>query len=90
MTAAAEWYASTDPELAAKWFNGLMDAMQRIARDAESFPLARESNELPVQVRQLLYGLGKRKTHRILFAVRPTQIIVHQVRHVSQRDMEQL
>ncbi|HBE67547.1 MAG TPA: hypothetical protein DDW52_05290 [Planctomycetaceae bacterium] len=64
------------------------DALDTITSNSESFPLARESEELPLQVRQMLYGAGKRKTHRILFAVRPDRIVVHRIRHVAQGGIE--
>jgi hypothetical protein len=36
---------------------------------------------------QLLYGLGKRKTHRALFAVHEQRVVVHAIRHLSQLDV---
>ena len=85
---AAEWYAKESPEIAANWFNGLLDSLASISLSPESFPLARESDELPVQFREMLYGLGKRKTHRVLFVARSDRIVVHQIRHVAQRAIE--
>ena len=90
MHAAAEWYAKENPDFAANWFNGLLSVIEGIAENPEQFPQARENEQLPVQARQMLYGPGKRKTHRVLFVVRETRIVVHQIRHVAQQDVEEL
>ena len=83
---AADWYASNDPQVASDWFHGLIAAMDSIAENPLQFPVARESEHLTVELRQMLYGLGKRKTHRVLFVIRSSTIVVHQIRHVAQDD----
>jgi plasmid stabilization system protein ParE len=85
--AAADWYAEKNPKVADDWFNGVVTAMDSLATKAEQFPLARENDEFPFALREMLYGLGKRKTHRVLFVIRPDKVVVHQVRHVAQRNM---
>jgi len=47
----------------------------------------RESEFLPVELRQMLYGSGRRTTHRILFIIREQTIVVYQIRHVAMRDI---
>jgi hypothetical protein len=42
----------------------------------------------PIELRQLNYGSGRKITHRIIFAIRPTRVVVYAVRHVAQRDWE--
>lgn len=90
MASATEWYAQEHPDLAAKWFNGLIRAIDSVAKNPEQFALARESEKFPVQIRQMPYGSGKRTTHRILFVIRETRIVIHQVRHVAQSDITEL
>ena len=51
------------------------------------YALARESEFLPVELRQMLYGSGKRTTHRILFVIREQTIVNYQIRHVGMRDV---
>jgi hypothetical protein len=46
--------------------------------------MATERDLLPQGVRQLLYGLGRKRTHRIVFAVDGDEVIVFRVRHTSQ------
>lgn len=41
------WYA-------ARWYNGVLDALQTLASHPERCPRAPESHEFPMEVRQLL------------------------------------
>jgi len=51
------------------------------------YALARERESLPVELRQMRYGSGKRTTHRILFVIREQTNLIHQIRHVAMRDV---
>lgn len=84
---AADWYAQHDRQVADDWFNGLVAALDALATHAERFSLARENDEFPFELREMLYGLGRRKTHRVLFVIRPDKIVVHQIRHVAQQNV---
>ena len=46
--------------------------------------MALERDLLSQGIRQLLFGLGRRATHRIVFAVDDDAVIVLRVRHASQ------
>lgn len=35
----------------------------------------------------MLYGSGKRITHRVLFVIREQRIVVYQIRHVAMQDL---
>ncbi len=87
MNAAADWYAEQNPSVAAKWFNGLIHRLNALAENPEQYSVGRESEFLPVELRQMLYGSGKRITHRILFVIREQRIVVYQIRHVSMQDI---
>jgi len=87
MNAAADWYATQNSSVAAAWFNSLINRLDGLADTAEQYPVARESNFLPVELREMLYGSGKRVTHRILFVIRGPRIVVYQIRHVSMQDI---
>ncbi len=80
------WYQQNVPHIAADWFNGWIDALEELTQDPDRFPLAHESPLFPFPLRQLLYGVGKRKTHRALFVVRQESVVVLAIRHVAQRD----
>lgn len=87
MNAAADWYAEENPTIAANWFNGLIARLNSLSGNPEQYAVARESEFLPVELRQMLYGSGKRITHRILFVIREQRIVVYQIRHVAMRDI---
>lgn len=87
MNAAADWYAEQNPTVAAKWFNGLIARLNFLSDNPEQYAVARESEFLPVELRQMLYGSGKRITHRVLFVIREQRIVVYQIRHVAMPDI---
>ena len=87
MNAAADWYAEQNPSVAATWFNGLLASVNSLNINPLQYALARESAFLPVELRQMLYGSGKRTTHRILFVIREQTIVIYQIRHVAMRDV---
>jgi plasmid stabilization system protein ParE len=85
---ASRWYIERAPAaVAAKWFDGALKAILSLSKNPERCGLAHESDEFPFELRELLYGSGRKKTHRILFAVRPDKVVVHGIRHMSQRDL---
>lgn len=87
MNAAADWYAEENPTIAANWFNGLIARLNSLSDNPDQYVVARESEFLPVELRQMLYGSGKRITHRILFVICEHQVVVYQIRHVAMRDI---
>ena len=87
MNAAADWYAEQNPSVADTWFNGLLARVNSLDDNPLQYALARKSEFLPVELRQMLYGSGKRTTHRILFVIREQTIVIYQIRHVAMRDV---
>ena len=75
LQAATDWYAVQSETVAANWFNGLISRLDAIAVNPDQYSVAEESHHLPVQLRQLLYGSGRRITHRVLFEIRETEVI---------------
>lgn len=60
------WLAGRSPEMAGRWYVGLLVAYQSLAQFPGRCPLAPENDSFEsVEVRQLLYGPG-RSTYRIL------------------------
>ena len=85
------WLAGRSPDLAGRWYEGLLMAYQSLAQFPSRCPLAPENDSFEtVEVRQLLFGTG-RNTYRILFYIQErmedesgTVRILH-VRHGSRR-----
>ncbi|NLY00458.1 MAG: type II toxin-antitoxin system RelE/ParE family toxin [Rhodopirellula sp.] len=82
-----EWYACRSPEAADRWFEGILQSLYSLEEAPDRCPFARENHRFPIDLRQLNYGSGKRRTHRIVFAVRPTRVVVYAIRHLAQRDL---
>lgn len=87
LSQAAAWYAEQAPEVADAWFHGFVQAIVSLEDNPKRCGLARENDAFPFDLRQLLYGLGKRATHRAVFAVHPKKVVVHAIRHLAQRDL---
>lgn len=85
---AAQWWADNHSRTqATRWYEGFLKALGGLEKNPERFPLARENAALPVEMRELHYGLARRKTHRAIFAIRPHYVIVYAIRHVAQDDI---
>jgi plasmid stabilization system protein ParE len=83
---AARWWANhRSAAQAERWYAGFLEALDSLANAAEEWPLAPENADFPFPLRQLLYGLSSKKTHRALFTVRPDRIVVYSIRHLSQK-----
>jgi plasmid stabilization system protein ParE len=87
LDSGCEWYAAQSPELAAEWYNGFIDALLGLEHNPERFGFAHESQRVGLPIRELLDGIGRRKTHRGLFAVRPDRVVIYAIRHVAQQDV---
>jgi plasmid stabilization system protein ParE len=88
MYSAAQWWAENrDRDQADRWLAGIENVIADLANDPERHALANEDDDFPFTLRQMLYGLSRRKTHRAVFEVRGEEVIVHAIRHLSQRDL---
>jgi plasmid stabilization system protein ParE len=84
--ATVAWYAERSQTAADRWYAGLLESLNSLAKNPQRCPLALENPRFPIELRQLNYGSGRRITHRIIFAIRPGTVVVHAVRHVAQED----
>lgn len=82
-----QWYYAESKQTASKWYNGFLDAINGLAKNPYQHGLARENDAFPVELRELLYGVGRRTTHRALYVIRPGKVVVYSIRHVAQRDV---
>ena len=81
----AQWWAEHhSAEQAEAWYDGFVEAIFSLEHHPEGRPLARENDAFPFKVRELYYGVGQKITHRALFTIRPDQVYVFLIRHVSQ------
>jgi plasmid stabilization system protein ParE len=81
---AYQWYAERAPETAVGWYNGFLDALNRLGDNPERCPVAAETRKLSVEIRQLLYG--RRRSYRALFLVREQTVVVLHIRHTARHE----
>jgi plasmid stabilization system protein ParE len=80
-----DWWAQHKSlEEAHRWYLGIHAAIESLRKKSESCSFATERDLLEQGVRQLLFGLGRRPTHRIVFAIDDQTVVVLRVRHASQ------
>lgn len=85
---AALWYSEhRSPEHALAWLDGFEAAIEGLKGQPSACSEARESAYFESPLYQLLYGLGRRVTHRAVFRVRDDLVEVVAIRHVAQRDL---
>jgi plasmid stabilization system protein ParE len=69
------WHSRRSPEVAARWYAGLLAALEPLSMLPRRCPVALEDQAFPdVTVRQLVYG-SRRSAYRILFyVIEPTTV----------------
>lgn len=82
------WYQKNAPHVLQRWHNNLNSAIRRLRENPDRFPLAHETETFPYRLREVLFGVGRRTTHRVLFVVRPKAVVVYAIRHVAQKDFD--
>ena len=83
--AAYDWWAENrSGEQAQRWYIGIHAAIEALRSMPERCPLASETDLLTQGVRQQSYGLGRRATHRVVFAIDDSTVVVLRVRHTAQ------
>jgi plasmid stabilization system protein ParE len=80
-----DWYLAHEVgEAGRKWLDGLEKSIASLASLPFRCPLARESKDFPVEIRQLLYGRTPH-IYRILFTVPDSEtVVILRVRHGRQ------
>jgi plasmid stabilization system protein ParE len=78
------WAENRSVEQARRWYLGIHAAIRSLRKKPDRCPRATESDLLAEGIRQLSFGLGRRPTHRIVFAIDGGTVVVLRVRHISQ------
>jgi plasmid stabilization system protein ParE len=82
------WRLHRSEEQAHRWYRGMHEAIRSLRQAATRCPQAPESELHPSGLRQLLFGIGRRPTHRIVFTLEENMVRIVRVRHASQRDLQ--
>ena len=81
------WSENRSADQAFDWLEGFEQALASLVNNPERCSVARESDAFDVTIRELHFGLRGKTTHRAVFEIRNTEVIVYAVRHVAQRDL---
>ncbi len=77
------WLKQHNPVYADQWFRDLMNTIATLQDKPKRCALARENDNFPEEIRQLLYGKSRNK-YRIIFTIREDIVYILSVRHGSQ------
>jgi plasmid stabilization system protein ParE len=84
----AKWWADNrSAEQAERWYDGFAKAIIALGDHPLRYPLARENDQFPYDVRVMNYGVGSHPTHRALYTVRPDAVVVLSIRSCAQQDV---
>lgn len=85
--AAYLWIQQDSPSDAARWWNGLVNAILSLETFPNRCPLAPESEWFDQEIRQRLYG-KRAGCFRILFTVRKEKVLVLHIRRSTMQFLE--
>jgi plasmid stabilization system protein ParE len=85
MEESALWWAQEkSAEQASNWYDGIRQSVAALADNPEQWPLSVENADFDYPLREILYGLGSRPTHRAVFTIVKQTVVVLSVRHAAQ------
>src|SRR3990170_6959937 len=84
-----DWWAEhRSAEQASRWYDEFLNATLSLEQNPDRFGLAAENDRFPYEIRQLSFGIGRKPTHRLVYAIRPRQVVVLRVRHLAQQAID--
>jgi len=77
---------------ALKWLEGFEASIASLPENALQHGIAYENDlyDLPFAVRQLLYGISLKPTHRAVYEIRGDTVYVVAIRHLAQDDLSRV
>jgi plasmid stabilization system protein ParE len=84
LDAAYQYRHARAPQAAARWFAGIVDAINSLEQLPARCPLAPENGHFAEEIRQLLCG-ARRDVFRILFTIQGNTVHVLHIRHGAQQ-----
>jgi plasmid stabilization system protein ParE len=88
--AAYDWMAENiSPAFAGKWYQGLFQQIETLAKHPTRCPVAPESRKFPEKIQELVYGKARHKhKYRILFTIRDDVVVILYVYHSARKELE--
>ena len=88
LEAAYAWWAEHHSiEQAARWYDAFAGALVTLADNPQRCARSAESPNFPYEIRDLHFGLGRKPSHRAVFAIRENLVLVLAIRHTAQREI---
>jgi plasmid stabilization system protein ParE len=79
------WAEHHSPIQARKWYAAARKAIESLSTKADRCPRSPEDGLASFPLRELAFGVGRRRTHRIVFTFKPNQAVyILQIRHLAQ------
>lgn len=83
----AWWRDNRSTEQAERWLGSIYPAIESLSRMPKRCARVAESAELGADLRELLFGIGRKPTHRVVFEILGPRVRVLRVLHVAQRSI---
>ena len=80
------WRDNRSREQADRWYDGIYPAIDTLRTMPLGCSLAHDQDAYDGELRQLLFGIGRRATHRILFTIEESTVVILRVLHHAQQD----
>jgi|ERR1019366_4251647 plasmid stabilization system protein ParE len=88
MQSAFNWWAEhRSKRQADRWYAGLAKAIADLSKNPERHGPSKERDRFGYEIRDLLFGSGRRPTHRAVFTIRGEDVVVLTIRHTAQQDL---
>ncbi|RIK84846.1 MAG: hypothetical protein DCC68_00725 [Planctomycetota bacterium] len=89
MREAVRWWAENhSEEQSQRWFVAAVRALRSLRWRAGRCPVAPEDGIVPFTIYQHTFGLGRRPSHRIVFAMKPDDAVyILTVRHLARDEL---
>ena len=88
-SAADWWKQNRSAQQAEHWYDGIYTAIKTLSENPERCSLAAENEHTKQEIRQLLFGVSKKPTHRVLFYVDKRSVVVFRVLHTAQATLDE-
>ncbi len=75
-----DYIARDNPSRALSWVGEVEKRVMQLDTFPEALPYARENENYPIELRQLVFGRGRSK-YRVIFTVKSDEVVVLDIRH---------
>ena len=78
------WRGNRDPDQAAQWYDSIYPAINSLSQMPRRCAFARDQDMYSGELRQLYFGIGRKATHRIIFAIEGHTVTILAILHQRQ------